>query len=255
MRLAIKLVFGYNSHFSLGRLRLSVTDSTEPGFAVGEGVSQGLVEGLAGLRETGVESLTDGQKVLLLKDFARKNQEWMEASAAIRDHEARIPKPSFTKIQATAEGFAKPRHNANGRGYPHFYEQTYVLRRGDANLKLEPAEPRALPILTRRDVEPGHWLEKPPPGWERSGFHRASLAKWLTDSESGAGALLARVIVNRVWHHHFGTGIVATPSNFGAMGARPTHPELLAWLAGDLIQNGWLGTSFRMVGSSSACTA
>ena len=252
LRLAIKLVFGYNSHFSLGRLRLSVTDSTEPGFAVGEGVSQGLVEGLAGLRETGVESLTDGQKVLLLKDFARKNQEWMEASAAIRDHEARIPKPSFTKIQATAEGFAKPRHNANGRGYPHFYERTYVLRRGDANLKLEPAEPRALPILTRRDAEPGHWLEKPPPGWERSGFHRASLAKWLTDSESGAGALLARVIVNRVWHHHFGTGIVATPSNFGAMGARPTHPELLAWLAGDLVQNGWqLKRLHRMIMASS----
>ena len=252
LRLAIKLVFGYNSHFSLGRVRLSVTDSTEPGFAVGEGVSQGLVEGLAGLRETGVESLTDGQKALLLKDFARENQEWMEASAAIRDHESRIPMPSLTKIQATAEGFAKPRHNANGRGYPHFYEPTYVLRRGDANLKLEPAEPRALPILTRRDAEPGYWLEKPPPGWARSGFHRASLAKWLTDSESGAGALLARVIVNRVWHHHFGTGIVATPSNFGAMGARPTHPELLDWLAGDLIQNGWqLKRLHRMIMASS----
>ncbi|MYB54699.1 MAG: DUF1549 domain-containing protein [Acidobacteriia bacterium] len=252
LRLVIKLHFSYNSHFSLGRLRLSVTDSAEPGFAVGEGVSQGLAEALAVLREMGSESLTDGQKALLLGDFARKDREWMEASAKILDHESRTPMPSFTKIQATAEGFAKVRHNANGRGYPHFYEQTYVLRRGDANLKLEPAEPQALPVLTRREAEPGQWLEKPPPGWERSGFHRASLAKWLTDSESGAGALLARVIVNRVWHHHFGTGIVATPSNFGAMGARPTHPELLDWLAWDLVQNGWkLKRLHRLIMASS----
>ena len=55
----------------------------------------------------------------------------------------------------------------------------------------------------------------------------------------GAGALLARVIVNRLWHHHFGSGIVATPSNFGSMGARPSHPELLDWMARDLASGGW----------------
>ena len=252
-RLAIKLVFGYNSHFSLGRVRLAVTDSSEPGFAVGEGVSQGVVEASAALQTGGAGALTDDQKAILQSHFARRDPRWMEASAAIRDHESRIPKPSFTKIQATAEGFSKPRHNSTGRGYPHFYEQTFVLRRGDANLKLEPAEPHVLPVLNRPGAEPGHWLEKPPPEWERSGFHRASLAKWLTDPESGAGALLARVIVNRVWHHHFGTGIVATPSNFGMMGARPTHPELIDWLARDLIQNGWqLKRLHRMIMVSSA---
>ena len=51
--------------------------------------------------------------------------------------------------------------------------------------------------------------------------------------------LLARVIVNRVWHHYFGRGIVGTPSDFGTRGEPPTHPELLDWLAGELIQNGW----------------
>ena len=67
----------------------------------------------------------------------------------------------------------------------------------------------------------------------------ASLAAWLTDTEKGAGQLLARVIVNRVWQHHFGRGIVATPNDFGFQGERPTHPELLDWLAADLIRNGW----------------
>ncbi len=163
----------------------------------------------------------------------------MEASAAIREHESRIPMPSFTKVQATAEGFSKPRHYANGRGYPHFYEPTFVLRRGDVDLKPEPAQRQVLPVLTRRGMEPGDWVRKPPLGWERGGFPRASPAKWLTDPESGAGALLPRVIVNRLWHYHFGTGIVTTPSSFGKMGAGPTHLEPVDWLARDLTQNGW----------------
>ncbi|MEZ0257048.1 MAG: DUF1553 domain-containing protein, partial [Chthoniobacter sp.] len=56
---------------------------------------------------------------------------------------------------------------------------------------------------------------------------------------SGAGQLAARVIVNRLWQHHFGRGIVSTPSDFGAQGDKPTHPELLDYLAGELIRDGW----------------
>lgn len=65
------------------------------------------------------------------------------------------------------------------------------------------------------------------------------LANWLTDVEHGAGALLARVIVNRLWQHHFGRGIVSTPNDFGKLGSEPTHPALLDWLASQLIQGGW----------------
>jgi hypothetical protein len=65
------------------------------------------------------------------------------------------------------------------------------------------------------------------------------LAGWITDTEAGAGHLLARVIVNRVWHLHFQQGLVATPNDFGAQGEPPSHPALLDWLANDFIQNGW----------------
>ena len=61
----------------------------------------------------------------------------------------------------------------------------------------------------------------------------------MTDANEGAGQLLARVIVNRLWQHHLGRGLVATPSDFGARGEPPTHPELLDWLATELIAHGW----------------
>jgi mono/diheme cytochrome c family protein len=65
---------------------------------------------------------------------------------------------------------------------------------------------------------------------------RLALAEWITDP---ANPLTARVIVNRLWLHHFGEGIVATPSDFGVNGARPSHPELLDWLAAELIEHRW----------------
>jgi hypothetical protein len=61
----------------------------------------------------------------------------------------------------------------------------------------------------------------------------------MTDCDGGAGNLLARVIVNRLWQHHLGRGLVATPSDFGLAGEKPTHPELLDFLAGELVRGGW----------------
>ena len=65
---------------------------------------------------------------------------------------------------------------------------------------------------------------------------RAGFARWLTDPRN---PLPARVIVNRLWHYHFGQGLVGTPSDFGAMGGRPSHPALLDWLATELPAAGW----------------
>src|SRR5204863_6107344 len=65
---------------------------------------------------------------------------------------------------------------------------------------------------------------------------RLALAKWIANPEN---PLTARVMVNRIWQWHFGSGIVATANNFGKMGKKPTHPELLDWLAQYFIEHGW----------------
>ena len=69
-----------------------------------------------------------------------------------------------------------------------------------------------------------------------SGSGRLELAKWVADAKN---PLTARVMVNRIWQHHFGAGIVRTPGNFGKLGERPTHPELLDWLADRFVRSGW----------------
>jgi hypothetical protein len=77
-----------------------------------------------------------------------------------------------------------------------------------------------------------------------------TLAKWIA---SPGNPLTARVMVNRIWQHHFGRGIVATPSNFGKNGERPTHPELLDWLAHTFIERGWsIKAMHRLMLTSSA---
>ena len=95
-----------------------------------------------------------------------------------------------------------------------------------------------LPLLMRNGKSSDHW-QKPLPEGARTSGKRSSLARWLTDVEDGAGYLLARVIVNRLWLHHFGRGLVATPNDFGRQSDPPSHPELLDWLALRLIENGW----------------
>ena len=72
-----------------------------------------------------------------------------------------------------------------------------------------------------------------PEGFDK---RRLGLARWIADPQNG---LAIRSIVNRIWHHHFGRGIAANPNNFGATGAKPTHSELLDWLAVEFIENGW----------------
>jgi hypothetical protein len=84
----------------------------------------------------------------------------------------------------------------------------------------------------------------------KSSGRRLALARWLTDPNH---PLTARVQVNRMWKHHFGRGIVATVANFGQSGARPTHPELLDWLATELIAKGWsLKAMHRLMATSTA---
>lgn len=105
---------------------------------------------------------------------------------------------------------------------------TRVLLRGVAASPGEVVEPAVPVVLGSRAVS------FPKPGITSS-QRRRTLAEWIT---SPTNALAWRVLANRVWQHHFGTGIVATPSNFGFTGAKPSHPELLDFLAHQLIANG-----------------
>ena len=109
---------------------------------------------------------------------------------------------------------------------------------GDPNKKGEVIEQGFLPLLMRNGKSSAHW-QKPLPEGARTSGKRTALARWLTGVEDGAGYLLARVIVNRLWLHHFGQGLVATPNDFGWQSEPPSHPELLDWLALRLIENGW----------------
>jgi hypothetical protein len=95
-----------------------------------------------------------------------------------------------------------------------------------------------LQVLVRHPDAADRWTVAVPAGATTS-HRRAALARWITDLEHGAGPLAARVIVNRLWQHHFGTGLVATPSDLGKQADAPSHPELLEWLAGELVRGGW----------------
>jgi hypothetical protein len=100
---------------------------------------------------------------------------------------------------------------------------TYLLLRGDPKRKgaeVQPAFPRVLA----------------PRGVPSAGLDRLALANWLTTPEH---PLTARVLVNRIWQHHFGRGIVATPNDFGVRGSPPSHPKLLDWLTCELVEHAW----------------
>ena len=108
--------------------------------------------------------------------------------------------------------------------------KTHVLSLANYAAPLEEVQPGFLTLL---DARPAAYA---PALGGRSSGRRTALARWLTDP---ANPLTARVMANRLWHYHFGQGIVRTPSDFGLMGERPTHPELLDWLSAEFVRSGW----------------
>ncbi len=109
--------------------------------------------------------------------------------------------------------------------------ETFVMLRGNPHVKGDKVEP-AFPTIFNL---PEPKLPAPAPGAKTSG-RRSLLADWIAAPDH---ALTARVFVNRLWQHHFGRGIVRSPNDFGTQGIRPTHPELLDWLAAEFVEKGW----------------
>ncbi len=108
---------------------------------------------------------------------------------------------------------------------------SYFLHRGSIDTKGPLMSPGVLSVINETDYE-----FPTPPADSKSSWRRRGLAEWLVSPEN---PLAARVMVNRIWQHHFGEGIVRTPSNFGKMGEPPSHPHLLDWLAVKFVEGGW----------------
>ena len=124
--------------------------------------------------------------------------------------------------------------------------KTFLFFRGDHDQPKQELAPASLTVLTPDQAAPIPANDESLPSTGR----RLAWARRLTD---GSHPLLARVIVNRVWMHHFGRGIVATPGDFGFLGARPTHPQLLDWLAAEFVESGWsLKQLHRLILTSTA---
>ena len=108
---------------------------------------------------------------------------------------------------------------------------SFFLNRGSLDSKGSQMAPGVLSVAAWSD----HTFPTPPPD-ATSSYRRRGFADWLVAPEN---PLTARVMVNRIWQHHFGEGIVRTPSSFGKMGEPPSHPELLDWLAVEFVERGW----------------
>ena len=237
--LKLKLVFHHpNKQHALGRFRISLSDQVELKPQVGTNQPNPKIQqAITTLKEK--FDINSPEHRTLLDWYASRDPDWNKKSQAYKKLKSNGPPKNSVKVQVCSEGFKPMKHHADGRGFPHFYPKTYLLNRGDIHQKEEEVVPGYLRVLMKPGSKVSYWKADQPENWNRTSFRRASLANWMTDTESGTGHLVARVIVNRLWQHHFGKGIVATPNDFGFQGEVPTYPELLDWLAADLISHGW----------------
>jgi len=194
----------------MGRFRLSVTDAPWPLPPQRTLLPASIVAALA----TEPRSRTDRQRADLAALYLD-----LELDRAI----ASLPPQS--KVYAATSDFPR-----EGNFYPAKEPRPiHVMERGDLNRPRELVGPLALSCVA--GLARSLALDR----LDGEGRRRAALARWITDPRN---VLTVRSIVNRVWHYHFGRGIVDTPNDFGKMGGAPSHPELLDWLAADFLENG-----------------
>ena len=192
----------------IGRFRLSVTTAAPP---------------------VRVSSVPDTIGAILSEPAEQRTAEQRRELAAFYLSEktarqlAALPEPH--RVYAVASDFAPDGGHVPAKAP----RPVHVLTRGDIGRRGNLAAPGSLACVSglqsRFDIT----------NMNDEGARRAALAKWISDSRN---PLTWRSIVNRVWHHHFGRGLVDTPNDFGRMGGRPSHPELLDWLANWFLEHG-----------------
>jgi hypothetical protein len=229
--LTFTLDFQGNHRHNIGRVRLAVASAAAPIALTGPAVPEEILATL----DTPREQRTAEQQARLLAWYGPLDPAWAEANRPVAEHLARQPQPQHTQVMVCSEGVTPIRHHTQGAD---FFNEYYFLKRGDVEQKQGLATQSFLQVLMTAPEREKRWQVSPPAGSKLS-YRRTSLARWITDAEHGAGDLLARVMVNRLWQGHFGRGIVPTANDFGVQGRPPSHPELLDWLARDLQQNGW----------------
>jgi hypothetical protein len=170
--------------------------------------------------------LRPAAEVAPLLEKARKRLEELKAESAKAEKEKKpVPQPLRDELLALSR-----------TNLPPSLPSAYAVEEGtptDVPIQLAGDPGRPGPVAHRGAPR---FLAGREPFVITSGSGRLELARWLTAPDN---PLFARVMVNRLWQHHFGRGLVGTPSNFGLRGEAPTHPELLDWLAADFIHRGW----------------
>lgn len=169
---------------------------------------------------------TDTQRELAAKYRSR-------ARSLIEQHATEEERATLDRLERELEDLRAMRPPEPPRAYI-WYEDgtvpaTHLLARGNPRQPLEEVQPGLPAILV--DAPP-----PPPQPTGRTSGRRLALARWLVQPDH---PLTARVMVNRIWQHHFGDGLVGSENDFGMMGELPTHPELLDWLASEFVASGW----------------
>jgi len=154
-----------------------------------------------------------------------------QIASAMTDRE----KSEFQSLQTQRKSLAGEIASASARplvyaARPRQPQPTPFLIRGEITKKSGIVKPRALVAVASLKSDLGLRTDSP------EADRRRRFAEWMTHPDN---PLTARVMVNRVWHYHFGRGLVDTPSDFGVSGSRPSHPLLLDWLAGQFVKDGW----------------
>jgi hypothetical protein len=207
------VVLRFSGFFGLGKARLAFTD--KPDAKLDEPTDMQNLRELRALAAAEAPASPASTRW-----FTRFDEQARKLADAVDQHERQRPQPALTEVYTVASGG----------------EDVYFLRRGEVDRKEGKADTGFIQVLMRTNDSQRRWTE------DEAGKKvdpRIAMAGWMTDAQAGGGPLLARVMVNRLWRHHLGRGIVATTNDFGTQGERPTHPELLEWLAAQLVEDGW----------------